>query len=395
MDGRKPQTVSRPLTAPTKKKRTKAFIWAFILLIALLTIVAWYLHGNNHGNDRTSSSRNTKINSIPINYITIPTGVNESQDYPMDGASVAQEHYFYIDTSGPLHNLNEETGGKLVYDGRPIYSSVDLATNNFAISQNGLHYEYMRYDNQDANIYVDNNLVKTIPDQPTSYSVALYGVSNNGKNYAYSYSSAGQGFELFTNNTSDYNSSGIIENVDFSSDFSDYVAVVQVTSGSNISNEVILDGKILGTGIQASISSNGLHYTYLAGSNSNGTDSVIVDSNKVGSVTLKVGDGDDVIVNNNGSYAYTDYVNSRVNINGKIRSIPRDIPYGCGTSCVNLFAVNQYATDYIVGDENPGGTKIASPIWDLNGSNVNLSGDIEALEFSNNSNSLYVYRWSN
>jgi hypothetical protein len=370
-------------------------------LVILVAVAGWYLYAVNNGVNAPSAATNakpllTKSNSISLDYVTIPTGVNETKDYPMDGASVAQGHYLYIDTSGSIHNSNAETGGKLIYDGKTIYSGSDLATNNFAISQNGLHYEYMRYDNLSAKIYVDNKLVESIPNQPTSYAVFLYGVSNNGIDYAYSYAVGPQDIELFKDDNSIFKNTSTIENVAFNSALSHYIAVIQTTSGSNVSNKVVLDGTVLGTGIQASISNDGTHYIYIAGNNSNGVDNVIADGKNVGEVTLKDGDGDNVVINNNGSYAYTDYVNGQVIINGIADSIPATIPYDCGTSCINLFAVNQTASSYIVGDQKPiTNNASSSAVWDLNGKTVNLSGDIQALEFSYISNTLYVYRWSN
>lgn len=397
--------MSRQKPTATKENRLRMRGWSFIALIIVLVGGIFYLYKTQGSSDNNvslplSTSQGlqplkTNVDSVGLDYVTIPTGVNEEQEYPMDGASVARGNYIYVDTSGPLTNSSAETGGKLIYDQGTIYSGKDLATNNFAISQNGLHYEYMRYDEGNIQIYTDSKLVKTISDQPSSSTVSLYGISDSGTDYAYSYSPSGQGLALYMNGTALYANASVIENADFSSNLSHYVAVVQIVSGTSVSNEVVLDGKVLGTGIQASISSNGLHYIYIAGGNSNGTDSVIVDGNKVGSLTLKDGDSDDVIVNNNGSYAYTDYVNSRVDIKGKYESIPSSIPYDCGTSCVNLFAVNQSATNYIVGDERPVGKSRPSPIWDLDGKNVKLAGDIEALEFKDSSNDLYVYKWSN
>lgn len=353
---------------------------ALIGVVLLFGLVIGLRHGHHQNHTGTTA--------VTIDYVTIPSSVNEGEIYPNDGAETGKGHYAYLNTAGFLVNPDIELGGKLVYDGRTVYAGNDLEE-SYVISQNGLHYAYMRYGSDSSNIYVDNKLVKTIPSQ-TPTSVSLYGVSNNGQQYAYAYAGLLRNM-LYRNSSLLYTSSTPIELADFDSDLSHYIAAVQFGNKSNSPiSQFIKDGHNIGTGIQAFISSNGAHTIALMSNTGTGLSNVQVDGKPVGKVASTADDPQETIVNDNGSYAFTDFANHSVNMNGKADSIPTAIPDDCGQHCLNLFAINQDATHYVVGDYKPVGT--TKPIWDLDGKPINLNGAVEGLEF--NGNTLYVYRWS-
>jgi hypothetical protein len=395
-------------TSPTPKSRKKLLIvLVVVLVIVLIGGGAYALYKHNHkAKPVTSSTTKTNIvsstapatsNAVTIDYVTIQTGVNESQDYPMDAAKTALGHYVYIDTSGSLNNSSTDLGGKLVYDGQSVYSGSDLDTGSYVISQNGLHYAYMKYDNSTANIYVDNKLVQSVPNQSSSSAVTLYAVSNSGQDYAYGYavptSQSSSVFAIFKDGKQIFQNKSTIFTVDFSDDLSHYVAIVQIPTDSNdnVSDDVIKDGTNEGSGNQAFISPDGSQYISLANNSSETNGTVSVDSKSVGTVTEVNGGGNSIAINNNGTYAFTDFADHLVNINGTNHTIPSTIPNDCGQGCINLFALNQDATHYIVGDYKPVGG--GGAVWYMDGKSVTLTGDIEGLEFNNNT--LYVYKWSN
>ncbi|HEV2402590.1 MAG TPA: hypothetical protein VGS08_00115 [Candidatus Saccharimonadales bacterium] len=351
-----------------------SIIWFSIVAAALLTlgIMLFYWH-------------KTHTNTVVIDYVTIPTGVNERQNYPTDFAATAQGHYVYIDTSVPSANPYTVLGGKLLYDGRTIYSGTDLEIVSEVISPNGLHYAYMRYINGNTNIYVDNKLVKTLPYQGPN-SATLYAVSDNGKEYAYEYPGS-QGNTLFRNNVALYTTGNGIGSAIFSNDLAHYATIVQASPGASAGN-IIKDGNNLGSGDAVYLSPNGLHDIITVGMGSGTNGIVKVDGATVGESAT---DLNSTVVSDTGSYAFTQYERYLITINGKNYRIPTAIPSDCKHSCVNLFAVNQNGSHYIVGDYRPTGGHGA--VWDLDGKNVALNGDIMDVAFSNDI--LYVYRWSN
>ncbi len=397
-------TVNTP--TPTDKSHKRGAIIAVVILVLILVAsgaFALYRHNHKAKSVVASSTAKTLItsptspatsNAVNIDYITIPTGVNESQNYPMDSAQTALGHYVYIDTSGSLNKSTTELGGKLIYDGQTVYSGSDLATggDSYVISQNGLHYAYMKYDNSTANIYVDNKLVQSVPNQSPSYAVSLYAVSNNGQEYAYGYSPGFQDTAIYKDGSVLYKNTSSIFSAAFSDNLSHYVAIVQIPTGpnGNVTEDIIKDGANVGAGDQAFISPNGSHYIAL-GNGTNTSTAVVVDGKTVGTAGVTSGVGNSTIVNDNGSYAFTDFTNHLVNINGTVHAIPTTLPDNCGQGCVNLFAVNQTDTHYIVGDYKPVGGNGA--VWYMDGKSIKLNGDIEGLEF--NGNTLYVYKWSN
>jgi len=391
-------------TPPNKSHKKALIVLVVVLVVVLIGGSAFALYHSKHHTKTTTppvaaktpattSTTPTTSNAVTIDYVTIPTGVNESQTYPMDAAQTALGHYVYIDTSS-LNDSSTDLGGKLVYDGQTIYSGSDLATggSSYVISQNGLHYAYMKYDNSTANIYVDNKLVKSVPNQASSYTVTLYAVSNNGQDYTYGYAPGFQNISIYKDGSVLYKNTSTIFSASFSNDLSHYVAAVQIPTGSNgnVTDDLIKDGTNVGTGNQAFISPDGSHYISLSSGTSSTTDSVLVDGKTVGTVGVTNGGGNSTAVNDNGSYAFTDFTNHLVNINGTADTIPTTLPDDCGQGCVNLFAVNQSATHYIVGDYKPVGGSGA--VWYMDGKSVALTGDIEGLEFNNNT--LYVYKWS-
>jgi len=346
-----------------------------------------------------SSATSTASNAVTIDYVTIPTKVNESQAYPMNGAQTAQGNYVYVDPNSSSLNLNDKLGGTLIYDGKTIYQGSDLVqgVTSYVISQNGLHYAYMKYDNSTTNIYVDNKLVQSVPNQVSSSAVTLYAVSNNGQDYAYGYavptSQSSSVFAIFKDGKQLFRNPSSIFTVDFSENLSHYVASVQIPTGSNgnVTDDIIKDGTNEGSGNQAFISPDGSQYISLANNSSGTSGTVSVNGKSVGTVTEVNGGGYSMVINNNGTYAFTNFANHLVNINGTAVSIPTTIPAGCGQGCVNLFAVNQTDTHYITGDYKP--VSGSGAVWYMDGNSITLTGNIEGLEFNNNT--LYVYKWSN
>jgi hypothetical protein len=381
---------SPPSKKSNKPNKTGMKIRIGLVLILLVIFLGYEIHHSNT-NKSNSASNSQSSNKFAIDYVTIPTHINEAKNYPNDSAQTAQGHYVYIDTSA--YNNNNDLGGKLIYDGKTIYNGANLATSSYAISQNGQHYAYMRYANDTSSIYVDNKLVKKVPGHTTSYAVVLYAVSNNGKNYAYGYAPNSQSVGIYKNGSQLYKNTSTIFTALFSSDLTNYVAAVQIpTTASNVNYDVIKNSKDVGSGSQAFISPNGQHYMSLVGNGNSEVSGVAVDGKTIGKVTENDGDSDYTAINDNGTYGYTDFYSHLVNINGTNKAIPASIPDDCGQGCINLFAVNQTDTHYIVGDYKPGGST-TGPVWDLDGKTITLKGDVEGLEF--NHNTLYVYKWSN
>jgi hypothetical protein len=417
-----PQSSSQRLS---KKKPFRAVGFVFIVVIVVAGVL-YYLF-MYHRLNKTTTALSSVSTDVRVITVTIPTDLNEASRQPAysssasayipladsetkgqayigtihpgssfpstpniidDTAAIGSGHYAYTDPIGATQ-LNPDSGvfvgGKLIVDGKVVYQGSDLMDYSQVISNNGLHYAYVRIDHNKPSIYVDGKLSSLKYD----LFLPLLGISNDGSDVVYDTNDNNSNDVVYRNNTkvgTIYDLSGLA----FSSDLSHSIIAglfPEVSGPNDPFSDLLIDGKSAKTtdsnslpGDQLGMSQNGLHTVYTVSNTSNTNNDLYLDNKKVGQPSSPV----DVQVDDNGDYSYIDTSASELFVNTKSYTL-------------SSTSVNTVNAGNLISSINSNGSHyfVANPIkkyFDLDGKPVALSGDIFKAEFAGNT--LYVYKFS-
>jgi hypothetical protein len=452
----------RPIGSVSKFRKifgNNIFIAIDALLIVLIGLSSTYLATNKSVSSTSTNTRNTSNNSksapvapkiaarvqqqlppvvakpsaqtVNINYVTIQTGVNEVNNAGSDSAAVSSGHYAYIDGSTSDGTWDGATGGKVIFDGKIVDQGTDVVQDNIVISQNGSHFGYLKDDGTNYLIMIDNVKVNSVSD---SDSIYLDGVSNDGKSYVYDVVDNSGDDVIYKSGNNVYTSSGSLYPIYFNSDLSHYVAAeaAGATGLDNTANQIILDGKLVGSKYNSAfgsvgLSNNGLHYYAITDQsttttvplppttspttpiNANGTASpnssgtlrvspptttskttyaynLVVDGKTINSVDESSYGPNNAGVNDNGDFFFLDNKAHTFTIDNKYVYPISANDFTASEESNEFAAINEDASHYIVGNSD-------TKYWLIDGKSASITGDIYKVELD--SNQLYVYKWSN
>jgi hypothetical protein len=271
-----------------------------VLVVLLITTMACSFSGSTPAPIETPVHLEPYTPSFQV--ITIPTR--------MDLTQPTQAPLYFLDTGGGHYLLYVYETGKLIYDGRELYSGqlADVYGGwSTALSPNGQHYAYVipGTDGPDfTDLYVDGVKVE-------SAQYLLQPALTDDADYFYTACSSATGFSgscLFKNGADIFLAeNGILEywvNVDGST----YYALLRDPQSLVRNGEVIYQGIELA---HKSFSPNGAHYAYVS-HDENGMQHLVVDGVVVRSSTALFVDQ----VTDLGAYCAWDSANQLVFING-------------------------------------------------------------------------------
>lgn len=381
------QQTNRPINNPGKKLRTIILVAASLIIIALIIGVIHYLilpeaksPSAINTNSVASSSKDhlisTQVDGVNIKYLTIPLAVIPSSDKwscdvpysncstPTSNISTSSGHYVASNNIGVTYD------GNLVYKGSNVVGQV--------ISQNGLHYAFITQTANYNEIYIDGKLTQYKVKVGNEVPLTLDALSNDGKSVAY-----------FDDDSGDYylNSSVLknVESIQFSYDLQTYIS--SVTNDNNM--QISLNGNQIAVYPEddiedLSLSGNGLHYAYVVSDDSTFSD-LYVDGKEIGQIPV---DGINLFgITNNGNYYFLNGDSNALQIDGKLFTLPSNIPNDYSTTPQGgepyQLTVNDDASQYFFYINN---------YYLLTGKKINTSGNVFGADFENNI--LYIYKFN-
>jgi hypothetical protein len=426
-----------PRNESLSKKKILAILVILFILVGLVSTLIYIKSKDKKSNTTTNAinsaaiSTAAKIGNVAIDYVTISTNLNESirkpkyisdtggyYDYNLsevpgqayigniapgacspaapkvidDTASVSNGHYVYIDTSSAKpSNWVKDTinllGGTVTYDGKIVYQGSDVLPYSEAISKNGLHYAYVRVNNNNGqpSIYIDNRLSQL------KYSMLfpIFAVSDDGTKIAYDTTDTYQNDAVYVNNTH-VATIYCIGNTVFSSDLSHNIVnglYPQVSQPEDPFYDLLIDGKSVNAtdsvhtlGAQLAMSKNGISTAYIVESNAPST-LLYINNRNLGNINDPI----NLSINDAGNYSYVDLRDALLFINKT--SYPLNSKYVNDNNSNNVIsAISDDGNHYFVA--NP-----ISNYYTVDGKAISLSGNIFNADFVGNT--LYVYKFSN
>lgn len=206
--------------------------------------------------------------SSSFNVITIPLGVDPKGPY--------QTPPYFVVTGGGHYLLFTMDSGKLIYDGKEVYSGdlASLGRESMALSSNGLHYAYVLLAPEGGNfhdLYIDGFKIAT------AEYLANPAVTDDGQHYFYTACFSESGFSgscLFKDGQDVFLHPDGILDFSISRNGDAYLASLRNFDGNNSFVESLVwngteiyKGQELGYG--KLLSPNGQHYAYISLDESN------------------------------------------------------------------------------------------------------------------------------